>query len=273
LIIGVIFVPIGSIMLVSSNQVVEVEERYDHVCPTIGGPCNITIHIDDKMESPVFFYYKLTNYYQNHRRYVKSRNDAQLRGDIVDTYSTIADCDPVKSLGDSSKEENFFLPCGLIARSFFNDSFVLRRPGSGEVVEMKKKGIAWSSDIKHKFENPPAEAPGIRVISDFEDEDFIVWMRTAGLPSFKKLYRKIHGDLEPGDYVVEIENNYPVHSFDGKKYIVVSTISWLGGKNPFLGIAYIVVGSLCLILGVVFTIVHCIRPRRLGDVRYLNWNK
>jgi hypothetical protein len=30
----------------------------------------------------------------------------------------------------------------------------------------------------------------------------------------------------------------------------------LGGKNPFLGVAYIVVGSICLLMGVVFLFVH-----------------
>jgi LEM3 (ligand-effect modulator 3) family / CDC50 family len=32
------------------------------------------------MKAPVFFYYGLSNYNQNHRRYVKSRQDDQLAG-------------------------------------------------------------------------------------------------------------------------------------------------------------------------------------------------
>jgi hypothetical protein len=37
----------------------------------------------------------------------------------------------------------------------------------------------------------------------------------------------------------------------------------MGGKNPFLGIAYVVVGGLCIVLGVVFTIAHLFKPRHV----------
>lgn len=33
-------------------------------------------------QSNVFMYYGLSNYYQNHRRYVKSRDDSQLNGNL-----------------------------------------------------------------------------------------------------------------------------------------------------------------------------------------------
>jgi len=137
---------------------------------------------------------------------------------------------------------------------------------------MRKEGIAWDSDLDQKFNNP-SYTNGIRVIPDFKDEDFIVWMRVAALPTFKKLYRIIDEDLSPGNYTVEIQNFYPVEEFDGEKYVVISTVSWMGGKNPFLGYAYIVVGSLCILLGIAFALRHLIRPRKLGDVRYLDWNK
>jgi hypothetical protein len=36
----------------------------------------------------------------------------------------------------------------------------------------------------------------------------------------------------------------------------------MGGRNPFLGIAYIVVGGICILLGALFTVTHLFKPRQ-----------
>lgn len=51
-------------------------------------------------------------------------------------------------------------------------------------------------------------------------------------------------------------SDYPVLSFDGTKKVVFSNVSWMGGKNEFLGIAYLVIGSLCIVMSVVMLIVY-----------------
>jgi hypothetical protein len=81
-------------------------------------------------------------------------------------------------------------------------------------------------------------------------------MRTAGLPNFRKLYGKFEQDLTPGTYFVSIDNTYDVSSFDGKKSFVLSTTNALGGKNYFLAICYIVVGSLCIVFAIIFLIAY-----------------
>jgi len=292
---GLFFIPVGIILVVASNSVVVAESVPYEICPnpyvsdgsltcavgpgTSRCPCREVSFNGLDMKAPVYMYYKLENFYQNHRRYVKSRSDAQLAGDTEDTDS-LGNCDPYKSLNDTDNDEDIFLPCGLIARSMFTDSFrlvkVVRSRNDTEAptveypVPMTHEGVAWEADIKHKFKNPPENSVGIRTIPNFKDPDFAVWMRTAALPTFQKLYRVINEDLK-GDYKVYIQNSFDVESFDGHKYVVLSTTSWLGGKNPFLGYVYIVGGSVCVLIALLFAVKQQISPRVTGDTSYLEW--
>lgn len=87
-------------------------------------------------------------------------------------------------------------------------------------------------------------------------------MRTAALPTFRKLYGKIEVDLQRDEIInVTLGNNYNTYSFSGKKKLVLSTTSWLGGKNDFVGIAYLTVGGLCFFLALVFLVIYLIKPR------------
>ena len=106
------------------------------------------------------------------------------------------------------------------------------------------------------------------------DEHFIVWMRMAVLPTFRKLWGRIETDLPAGATIrVNIQNRYNTYRFHGRKRVVVSTASWLGGKNSFLGIAYLTVGSASIMIGLMFALISWRWPRKLGDVSQLSWNK
>jgi len=266
-IVGVLFLIIGGVCYSASAGVVQHTFPSYQNSPPIG-LVTMTWTADSNMAAPIYFYYQLSNFYQNHRRYVKSRSDAQLRGDSNPDTST---CDPLTTYNSKT-----LYPCGLIAASQFNDSFQLLQNGNN--VVWSRTGIAWSSDISEKFHTRPINNAtetnvykGVK-LSPPSDEDLIVWMRTAGLPTFKKLYAIINNDIKKGDMLtVYVNNTFPVTGFNGEKSVVISTTSWLGGQNYFLGAAYLAVGSLCLVLAIVFLVKHKVSPRPLGDMRYFNW--
>lgn len=70
-------------------------------------------------QKSVYIYYGLTNFYQNHRRYVRSRDDDQLHGDSKSPGSLIDDCDPYKTISINGTTYGY-APCGAIANSLFN---------------------------------------------------------------------------------------------------------------------------------------------------------
>ena len=95
-----------------------------------------------------------------------------------------------------------------------------------------------------------------------EQEDLIVWMRTAALPTFRKLYGKIETDIEDNEEVMlVIQNNYNTYEFGARKSIVLSTTAWVGGRNHFLGLAYILIGGISLLLAVGFLLLYVMQPR------------
>lgn len=293
LLVGVVFIPIGVVSLLASRDVVEIVDRYDSVCvpqnltndkvrfiqnDSIDKTCVRSFTVPKKMKQPIFVYYQLENYYQNHRRYVKSRSDQQLKS--ASKRDDISSCEPEDRANDKP-----IVPCGLIAWSLFNDTYSFTTGNNNRSLVVNKKDIAWKSDKDHKFGKdvfPSNFQSGPLIgggkldsnVSLDKQEDLIVWMRTAALPTFRKLYGKIEVDLMAGEVIsVTLKNNYNTYSFDGKKKLVLSTTSWIGGKNEFLGIAYLTVGGLCFFLAMAFTVVYLIKPRQLGDPTYLSWNR
>ena len=365
--VGCIFIPLGVILLITSNNCFEEITNYTDCISNENSAltcheyftdklinsdeqfpectCDVDVKISRTVKGPVYFYYRLTNFYQNHRIYVKSRDNAQLTGKVVSEPNR--DCAPYQYDSDNKP----ISPCGTIANSLFNDTFSfscdsgdcksssqgaekIDRSQMHQFYKIKKLvflkddkflhflyisfchpltfcktgHIAWSTDHDTKFNNPQGDcASDYDVNSDqnsnltcafsettyakppfwkypasevykitnedknviptndengFKSQALEVWMRTAAFPTFRKLYGKKEDDLIAGNYTLRINYNYPVKGFDGTKSFVVAQMTWAGGKNPFLGIAYIVVGSMSLCSAVALFFVHRTHQRR-----------
>jgi hypothetical protein len=302
------------------------------------------------MKAPVYVYYQMDNFFQNHRRYVKSRSDAQLLGVMAEKGDSIlSKCDPLQ-YSDVGGTKQVLSPCGLIANSLFNDVITLKSTSRNDDTALDETNIAWETDVQNKFIQPgqgegggfqyaavasgdscaelalcsasvcqgadvaegckghicgdsnfesiegePACEPGQQMVFFYPDDDttvylyesypaivsplvgvknehFAVWMRTAALPTFRKLYAHIDTDLQKGDTLTfAIANNLDASSYAGKKSLVITTTTWIGGRNPFLGIAYLVTGAVCVALGLAFLAKQIINPRVLGDPSHLHW--
>ncbi|KAL5067609.1 hypothetical protein RYX36_018496 [Vicia faba] len=90
LIVTVVFIPIGVASLIASRDVVEIVDRYEDACVPLNWTdrvafiqsnadktCTRKLEVPKRRKSPIHVYYQLDNFYQNHRRYVKSQNDEQ----------------------------------------------------------------------------------------------------------------------------------------------------------------------------------------------------
>jgi hypothetical protein len=61
--------------------------------------------------------------------------------------------------------------------------------------------------------------------------------------------------------MADARTDFPVKPYTGTKSLVISTVSWIGGKNPFLGWAYVGAAALFFLLGILGTIRHLAKPR------------
>ena len=83
--------------------------------------CFVQFDVPYDLDHTVLLYYKMTNFFQNHRRYVKSIDLNQLKGNHVSLSSiNSGDCKPITSVTTSDNVKKIVYPCGLIANSVFN---------------------------------------------------------------------------------------------------------------------------------------------------------
>ncbi|EED95557.1 predicted protein [Thalassiosira pseudonana CCMP1335] len=257
------------------------------------GTCQIVMKVpDDKgdLEPPVLVHYELYNFYQNYRKYTTSKDVYQLLGSLTQDAVSASDCEPLNKIGEVKIN-----PCGLIANTLFNDVITLESivGPDGVVIEnapLVESGIAWQSDLEWKYKQPN----GFRseqydnttqylyetypmVVNPLEgvtNEHFVVWMRTAALPHFRKLYGYIEQTIPAGSTLTfNVMANFAVERSEGAKALVVSNTYIFGGQNPWLGNLFIIVGGIAAGLGLLFLAKELIAPRKIADKRYLRYKE
>lgn len=91
--------------------------------------CRLRFDVPAEIKAPVMLYYKLTNFNQNHRRYVKSVSLDQLLGKKPSDTPLSNDCKPLDKVRDQDGNVKVYYPCGMIANSMFNGESSWPRSG------------------------------------------------------------------------------------------------------------------------------------------------
>ncbi|KAH9601415.1 CDC50/LEM3 family [Trypanosoma melophagium] len=186
LIVSIIFIPLGSMIAVSNKYAMEVTIRYDDIqhCTVThntgdftyegnnmtyktGCLTEVNFEIKKTLKAPIYLYYGLTNFYQNHRRYSNSRSDAQLAGanvrDIPDASPLVKPGEitgttgtPITFEGNSRLhyKDFVYVPAGLIAWSMFNDTFTLYKKKDSTEEKPELELICNGTDFSKRNNEP-----------------------------------------------------------------------------------------------------------------------
>lgn len=257
------------------------------------GTCQIRFTTAQELPKNVYVSYLLENFAANHRRYVLSFSEDQIRGKVA-SYSDIHDTAGIncKVLARNS-ENKIYYPCGLIANSMFNDTFpdqLVNIQDSSSNYSLSNEGINWDTDkqrfgkTKYNYTDiapPPywersypdgyneTNVPNLK-----EWEEFQNWMRPAALHKFTKLIRRNSNDSLPaGEYQIDIGLHWPVKQFNGKKAVYITHGSSIGSRNYFLGTVYLIGGCICAAFALVLLGFWLISGRKIADPKYLSWNQ
>lgn len=269
LILACVFIGMGVWYRIESDKIIEVIKRYDDIpeCKAdwkVPQTCMIELDLKKHVEPPIFIYYEISNMFQNHRKYSKSRDIYQLMGNYRSVDEVKSSCFPVSTMSETGFYYNLLLdpndvanPCGLISTSYFNDTFILLPPQDSpkDSINIKFDHLAWDVDREEKYKN--LKNWKSEQWTDVEDEHFMVWMSIAGLPTFRKLWGRIEEELDAGVYRIAILNNYDVRPFKGEKRMVMTTSSRFGGKFYFLSYSYFV----CALISIIGSIIVLIMGR------------
>lgn len=212
--IAILCIPLSIALFHANAAAVDITHRYDNVQPCSFGHSSkgafryaatpteawqsgcvkdIRFEISRPLKAPVYLYYGLDNFYQNHRRFTNSKSDAQLAGRHATVKSIASLTSPLTYPGEIRHEgkrtitidgkpfafrDVVYAPAGLIPWSMFNDTFELYRlEGPDAEASMRlicngsafsrftnnklegagqchKKGIAWTSDAENKYKKP-----------------------------------------------------------------------------------------------------------------------
>ena len=280
-ILFVFFVGCGLPILITALNIQEIIMEYTDCTTKL---CTVSFTLTKQIKKPSYLYYEIHNFYMNQRDFVNSKSFAQLRGDVHIDSSDNDICEGAKYLyemfdndsskyftytGNSLKGEDYANPCGLIAKSMFNDTNFILRNSQGREIKINDTDITNDYYRKYMFKKIK-NSTSIQWM-DVTNEHFIIWMQMEPMEIFRKLWGRIEIDLPPDKYTITLENNWDVLMFSGKKKLILTGSSKIG-TGKFYGIVLLGGAGYCLIIIVVLLYLKSKHNGRVYKKEDLKWN-
>jgi hypothetical protein len=243
--------------------------------PGYSRSCTFDIPLTQDMQPPIEVLYLVSPFFQNYNRYMRSVDTRQLTGEEVPQNKV--KCREATTDGSG----NALNPCGLVAQSFFNDSFGIYNQGDDKSM-VDSSDIVFPSETEDTWKNPPSYGtkydktswlheryPGVIKKEDgVKNRHFMVHMRPGALGYAQKKYGVINKPLHAGEKLrIRVDARFPVSGFDGRKFLILTTNSVLGGRNDFLGYELLLAGFMCVLAATGVAIQQWLCPRALGHWR------
>ena len=216
----------------------------------------------------------------NHRLLVESKSWKELRGEETDTKDSCKNSYLMSEMFDKNSpyyinewnhnfsEKDISSPCGLWARSFFNDTFLLTFI-NGTRIKINEYNIS-NEYLRNKFYKRRNDYK-IKQWIDVENEHFINWMNIETFHNFKKIWGKIDIDLKPGNYNLYIKNNYDIKKYDAEKYFCLSNTNRFGINNSF-GYFFIGIGFYLLVVILLLWVKYLLsKENKEVNINKLKW--
>ena len=222
-------------------------------------------------------YYRLEDFFANHRNFVRSRSWDQQRG-LDAKLNQLSKCDPITHVADladwidldelslNQRAGQVANPCGLIAKYHFTDEFDYVQLVSNDVSEAKAFRIDSSNIVDRTFEADDTLRSNGGYWLDVTDPHLAVWFNMVTLSTFDKLYGVINGTLQKSQtYKLRIQNKFDVETLGGKKSLVIRTVNNFGGENDFLPMFFILASAVSFGLLLLFIVAGRLCKRRLVE--------
>lgn len=276
----------GFIILLQVNSLFYIEIDYSDCTFDLKIPCIKSFVINNTVQSPIYIHYHISEFYNNHKDFVKSKsmNQRQGKNEDLNSFSICKNTKYLYELFDNNTEKyvNFYgkqlestdysIPCGMIAKSIFNDTYKLmytdENLGKYKELEIERFNIT-PFYIKDLYNNNP-DLENKQWI-DMKNESFIIWDLMDSSYDIKKQYGLVRGNLNPGYYNISIVNNYNLNVSTSIKKISISQSSRFG-NTLFLGYMFISGGAISLVVSIGILIIQFTNSKKF-NIEFLEWRK